>query len=323
MDLGLYVGTIGTSVWFSYDLGETWNRPYSESGLYLECRVWSLATNPAEPAKIYAGTDEGIYRWNEGTSKWTHLPSPMDETPVWALAQSPHDPNLLLAGTQPAALFRSRDAGRTWSRVRVELAQHCIFVQRPRVTQILFDPQNPKLVWMGIEIDGVYRSEDAGGTWTKCSSGLISEDIHGLAVLGSGERTLFTTTNKGLHVSHDDGGNWKQIPLDSPWQYTRAIQPTPDRRGVLYLTNGNGPPGSTGKLLRSIDRGRTWGDAKLPGELNSTPWCIATHAADPRILFVCTNFGHLFRSTDGGETWQKLKREFGEVRALMLAPLRA
>ena len=30
MNLGLYIGTIGTSVWFSHDLGETWNRPYSE-----------------------------------------------------------------------------------------------------------------------------------------------------------------------------------------------------------------------------------------------------------------------------------------------------
>ena len=42
MDFGLYIGTIGTSVWFSYDLGETWDRPYGESGLYLECRAWSL-----------------------------------------------------------------------------------------------------------------------------------------------------------------------------------------------------------------------------------------------------------------------------------------
>jgi photosystem II stability/assembly factor-like uncharacterized protein len=68
--------------------------------------------------------------------------------------------------------------------------------------------------------------------------------------------------------------------------------------------------------------GRTWKDAKLPGELNSTPWCIASHAVDPSILFVCTNFGQLFRSMDGGDTWQKLKREFGEVRAVMLAPMR-
>jgi len=322
MDFGLYIGTIGTSVWFSYDLGETWTRPYSESGLYLECRVWSLTTNPAEPARIFAGTDQGIYRWNNATSKWAHHHSPMDCTPVWAIAQSPHDPNLLFAGTQPAALFSSRDGGATWSRVPLEIATHCDFVERPRVTQILFDPNDPRLIWMGVEIDGVYRSDDAGETWTKCSKGLVSEDVHGLAVIQDHHRTLFATTNKGVHISTDDGGTWKLVPLDSPWQYTRAIVPRGDGK-VLFLTNGNGPPGSTGKLLRSTDAGRTWVDAKLPGELNSTPWCIATHSEDPRLVFVCTNFGQLFRSLDGGNTWQKLKREFGEVRAAMLAPLRA
>lgn len=59
----------------------------------------------------------------------------------------------------------------------------------------------------------------------------------------------------------------------------------------------------------------------LPGELNSTLWCIATHPASPQVLFVCTNFGQLFRSLDGGENWQKMKREFGEVRAAMLHPV--
>jgi len=322
MSLGLYIGTIGTSVWFSYDLGETWKRPYSESGLYLECRVWSLTTNPAEPGKIFAGTDEGIYRWNDVTEKWTHHPSPMDTTPVWALAQSPHDPKYLLAGTQPAALFRSRDGGETWSRVLVHLATSCVFVQRPRVTQIVFDPLDPRLVWMGVEIDGVYRSQDGGETWSKCCNGLVSEDIHGLAVLPDGRRKLFATTNKGLHCSLDDGASWVFRPLDSSWQYTRAIVPRPDGNAI-FLTNGNGPPGSTGKLLRSVDAGETWHDARLPGELNSTPWCVATHGAAPHVVFVSTNFGQLFRSLDGGDNWEKLKREFGEVRAMMLHPTEA
>lgn len=320
MKLGLYIGTIGTSVWFSYDLGETWDRPYSESGLYLECRVWSLTTNSKDPARIFAGTDEGIYRWNDANRKWNHHPSAMDRTPVWALAQSPHDPSLMLAGTQPAALFRSRDGGDTWSRVGAELAASCIFVQRPRVTQILFDPIDPKLVWMGVEIDGIYRSRDAGETWTKHSDGLVSEDVHGLAVLPNGPRKLFATTNKGLHYSLDDGSSWHLTPLPSEWQYTRAIVPHPGRQNALFLTNGNGPPGSTGKLLRSTDAGESWQDAKLPGELNSTVWCIASHPSNPQVMFVCTNFGQLFRSLDGGDSWQKMKREFGEVRAAMLHP---
>ena len=78
--------------------------------------------------------------------------------------------------------------------------------------------------------------------------------------------------------------------------------PRADNSGVVFLTNGNGPPGNDGFLLRSRDYGKTWQDAKLPGPLESTVWCVATNAADPMLIFVCTNLGELFRSSDGGET---------------------
>ena len=41
----IYVGTIGMSVWFSPDGGDRWERPYSESGLYMESRVWALSAD--------------------------------------------------------------------------------------------------------------------------------------------------------------------------------------------------------------------------------------------------------------------------------------
>ncbi|MCZ6844254.1 MAG: hypothetical protein O7G32_15670 [SAR324 cluster bacterium] len=89
---------------------------------------------------------------------------------------------------------------------------------------------------------------------------------------------------------------------------------------MLFLSNGNGPPGSTGRLLRSEDGGRHWEDAGLPGELNSTPWWVAVHPADAMLIFTVTNLGQLFRSQDGGESWVKLQREFGEVRSMVWQP---
>ncbi|MDP1909439.1 MAG: hypothetical protein Q8K85_14155 [Hyphomicrobium sp.] len=41
---------------------------------------------------------------------------------------------------------------------------------------------------------------------------------------------------------------------------------------------------------------------------------MATHPSDPKLIFV-SNLGQSFRSTDGGESWTKLAREFGEVRS--------
>ena len=133
-----------------------------------------------------------------------------------------------------------------------------------------------------------------------------------------GRRKLFAITDRGPHLSLDDGDTWQYRPLESSWQYSRAIAERTDRTGVLFLTNGNGPPGTTGRLLRSRDYGETWSDAGLPEQLNSTPWCIAVHPSEPDLIFVATNLGEMYRSEDGGEAWTKLPREFGEIRSMQL-----
>ncbi len=314
----VYAGTAGHSAWFSEDSGMSWTHPNSHSGLYLEARVWCFAKHQETRNTLYAGTDMGLFRWDEVAARWTHLPSPMQD--IWSIVQDPGDPRILFAGTRPAALYRSVDAGATWTALPTHGIREFseINMGPTRVTQILFDPFTPETIWASVEIGGLYRSTDRGNTWKLLDRGLVSADLHGVAVVRKpgDQPVILCTTNRGLHRSVDHGETWTFQPLASPWQYTRAIVPRLDHSGVVFLTNGDGPPGSTGKLLRSRDYGSTWEDARLPGRLNSTPWCVATDPSDPARLFCATNLGQVFASTDGGESWSRLPHEFGEVRTL-------
>jgi photosystem II stability/assembly factor-like uncharacterized protein len=315
----LYIGTAGLSVWYSDDLGETLNRFWGTSGLYSETRVWALVAHPARPGTLLAGTDSGVYRLDTASGRWTHLRSPMDDLCIWSLAQSPHDPDLILAGTRPPGIFRSTDGGATWARAKAPLPETCPAVLQPRVTKIQFDPDDPKLVWAGLEIGGVWRSDDGGASFERASDGLVSDDIHDVTVVRNGARLLYATTNMGLHVSRDDGGSWELKVLDSPAQYTRGIGQRADDNGFMLLCNGDGPPGSWGKLMRSRDHGAHWEDARI-GALESSAWCVATNPADPDLIFMATALGQYFRSTDGGETWVPLPRRLTETRALAWVP---
>lgn len=325
VELHVYAGTAGHSAWFSEDGGETWVHPNSHSGLYLEARVWTFTSDASHPERLFAGTDMGVFRWDEPPARWTLLPSDLQD--VWAIAHDPATPDTLLAGTRPAGLHRSVDGGRTWEKLDVPALRSFSEVNMgpTRVTQILFDPVVPDLVWATVEIGGIFRSRDRGRTWKLCDRGLVSVDVHGIAAIRDrdGSHVVFATTNRGLHRSDDAGESWTFQPLDSPWQYTRAVVQHPSERGTLFVTNGNGPPGNDGKLLRSRDYGRTFEPVPLPSPVNSTIWTVATNVASPAIMFLCTNLGQVFRSDDGGEQWRRLPHEFGEIRALHWRPLPA
>ena len=55
--------------------------------------------------------------------------------------------------------------------------------------------------------------------------------------------------------------------------------------------------------------------------LESSAWCVAANAADPKLIFAATALGQYFRSQDGGESWTVLPRRLTETRALSWVPV--
>ena len=327
MTITAYAASIGHSVWFSHDLGETWNRAFTPTGgFYNESRAWSVSVHPDRPGEVLAGTDVGLYRWLPSENRWVHIPSPMDGLHLQQVAQAPHDPDVIYCGTRPALIYRSTDGGRTWMRCPVGNSPECDFINTPRVTSIHFDPLEPESVWVTIEISGVYRTRDNGLTWERLNEGLRSPDTHNLVIFDEPaglpeKRRLLCSTEEGLHKSTDNGKTWHYIDVpQAPWVYFRCIRKRADDSGVVFLCVGDRPSGEASLLLRSRDFGETWEKIDLPVEPNTTLWWITTNPADPNLIFANTIFGQVFRSTDGGETWEKMRRELGEVRMLAWQP---
>jgi len=318
----LYVGTIGEGLWRSSDGGETFVR--AMDGMFVECHVRALAVHPHDPNLLYLGSEQGLFRSNDGAGRWSRVESPLNHLQIWSLLLLPHAPEVILAGTCPSRLFRSADGGRTWTEPPIRLPQECPRIMHTRVTTLLADPTEPNTVWVGVEIGGLFRSPDAGQTWQPIGRGLSSLDIHALAIVPGkgGPKRFLASTNNDVNLSTDGGETWQPLQLGRslPLPYFRGLAQLTDRPEVVLLGNGDAPPGSTGLVARSSDGGANWQLARLPARANSTIWNFATNQPDPNLVYASSVSGEVYRSTDGGSGWEKLAREFGEIRALAWAP---
>jgi photosystem II stability/assembly factor-like uncharacterized protein len=294
--------------------------------MFMEAEVRALAVAPDNPLCLYAGTDAGLYRSDDGGVQWQSISTPFDEgngwqagTLIWSLLIHPQAPNRLYVGLCPPAVYASEERGDTWQKLDIPLTPECPPIRYSRVTTLVADPDDPETLWVGVEIDGLWCSRDRGEHWERRSEGLSSQDVHGFAIVSGTPRTLLVTTNNDLNMSRDEGITWEpqQVTQQFPHGYCRGIQAKRDDNRTLFLGNGNGPPGTTGALQITQDGGKTWRQASLTPTPNSTIWTFGTSAQNPNLVFALSVNGYLYRSEDGGETWVKCLHEFGEARSIV------
>jgi photosystem II stability/assembly factor-like uncharacterized protein len=315
----IYVGAVGQGVFRSVDGGQTFRR--AADGMFVECDVRALAVHPRDDRALFLGSEEGVFVSEDGAGSWRRLHD-LGGARVWSLLIHPDEPGLILAGTCPAGVWRSEDAGRSWARAQTAMTTECPRIRHSRVTCLLALDRHGSIL-AGVEIDGVHASRDWGKTWSRLGTGLSSQDVHDLALVrGGAGATLLATTNNDLNRSADGGATWAPAGIGDvlPWSYCRGLCVPYGQDGVVLLGNGDGPPGSEGAVGLSLDGGRSWRAAAMPGRSNSTVWCFARHRAEPATVYAASVSGELYRSADAGRSWTKLAREFGEIRALAWTP---
>jgi photosystem II stability/assembly factor-like uncharacterized protein len=318
------VGTVGQSV-LATDDGEHWGRVGPNMGFHSDAMVRTLVNRPAQPNVIWAGTDRGILRSEDGGRKWSKLDGPLSDHQVWRVSFHPTDEKVVYAGTgtpSPARIFRSADHGATWQQLNVEIATECAAVGVPRATDIAVDPLDPMQLWASIEVDGMRRSTDGGETWARIDGPITNLDGHAATVTAGPPKSVFLTVNNEIFYSRDDGATWQPVGVKQQFPYTHirdvvfdAVDPC-----TAWAAIGDSTPGTTGVLMLTHDVGDTWQRVDMPVEPNSAMWVVRTQPDHPERVLAASRYGYLYESSDRGQSFVKHRREFSEVSSIVWVP---
>lgn len=333
-------GTQGLVVLQEQPFGwEVWERT---DEVWWGRRAYSLAAGPGNT--LFAGTDAGLLRSRDGGESWTVTLDQM----VRALLLDPRHPGRLYAGTQPAAAWRSDDGGDTWKELRglgtrAERAGWYLPGDEPlatvpvaRVNTFVVDPASRDTLLAGVEVGGLWRSDDGGESWAARGEDLPSLGIHALAAHPLEPETFFAATETGVYRTVDGGVSWAWRPFDAGMGYTRALlalAPTmPDEAPLLFAGPAevdiwgweSEPDGARSRLFRSADEGASWEhlgmDHGLPNSFDGLISVLAADPADPYVLWLGTWDGRIYLSRDRGESWTQTAEDLGDIWALCPLP---
>lgn len=202
---------------------------------------------------------------------------------------------------------------------------------------ISVDPKTPNVVFAGTRGDGVWRSEDGGNSWSKPSYGKRSPGkVRCITPDPKDPKTLYAGAEPiDIFVSHDAGASWEC--LDSVWDipyvstigypvsrvepHVRDIAIDPSNSKVMYAAL------QVGYMVKTTDGGATW--KLIDQQLDADVHTISIDPAEPRHILIATG-GHdyrlgkapgkaLYRTSDGGDTWQPTGTNFGQEYSVPVA----
>lgn len=270
---------------------------------------------------IFAGAENGVYTSKNGGASWK--PSGVEGKIIWDIAPAPGDERTVYVGTQPAALFRTRDGGETWSEIdsmrRIPGSEKWCVPNSDagaRARTLVLDPSNPNRYWVGLEVGGVLGTDDDGATWTSVMTG---GDTHVMVGDPGRPDVLYMTTGFGRYPddpqprseriagafrSKDGGKSWEYLWANLSPPYTRPM--CVDPRSPHAVTIGCAPTafasykdegGANSRLYQTTDGGDTWNDL---GDQDHSPSsaCILSVAPAREAA------GHVLVGTDTGEVWK-------------------
>jgi photosystem II stability/assembly factor-like uncharacterized protein len=266
-----YFGAVDGGVWESLDAGRTWNPIFDGQDVGS---IGAIAVAPSDPRTIYVGTGEadmrsdiaygdGMYKSIDGGKSWTHL-GLSDTRQIGAIVVDPRSANVVYVAAlghqygpnAERGVFKTTDGGKTWAKIlyknpdtgatALELAPDDPSVLYAALWQTRRPPWNvyPPSNGPG---SGLYKSTDAGATWTQLTQGLPAHVGRiGLAISAAAPHRIYANVDSspglgGIYRSNDAGATWTRADGEQRiWQrgwYFSGITADPRNPDVVYVMN--------------------------------------------------------------------------------------
>ena len=315
-------------------------------GPYRGGRALAVSGIAGDPETFFFGAVAGgVWKTTDGGATWQPLTDHTPISSVGALAVAASNPNIMYVGTGEAAprgdmtngdgVYKSVDGGKTWTSIGLNDTR--------QIGALIVDPGNPDIVLVaalghafGPNAErGVFRTSDGGKNWTKVlyrnpDTGAIDVtfDPHNskivYAALWQARRLPWNFSSggpgSGLFRSTDGGVTWTELSGNGlPTGILGRIHVSvsgADANRVYAMIEAR-----DGGLYRSDDGGNHWRRINTDGRLTQRAWYFSTILADPASadIVYAENTG-LFRSTDGGKSFDLLPARHGDHHGIWIDP---